>query len=70
MTTLNLGGGSVPYAEYLSGSVDYAELGGGESLLKVCIVLLGESLLGDHEGPQPLPGHVVHLFVQPVIVLH
>ena len=55
---------------YLSRSVDHAELCRGISLLKVCIILLWKSLLGHHQGPQPLPRHVVHLLVQPVVVLH
>ena len=55
---------------YLSGSVDDAELGRGVALLKVRIALLREGLLGHNQGPQPLPRHVVHLFVQPVVVLN
>ena len=38
--------------------------------LEIVVLFLRERLLGHDERPQPLPGHVVHLLLEPVVVLH
>ena len=55
---------------YLCDPADDTEFSCVVPLLEILLLFISESLLGDDQGPEPLPRHVVHLLVEAVVVLH
>ena len=55
---------------YLCAPVDDTEFSCVVPLLEILLQFISKRLLGDDLGPEPLPRHVVHLLVEPVVVLH
>ena len=55
---------------YLCDRADDTEFSCVVPLLEILLLFISESLLGDDQGPEPLPRHVVHLLVEAVVVLH